>query len=103
LTHKTTTPGNPTFTYNYKKRSFVDGYRSEGITILARDNLPAELPGEASQEFSLLIRDYIYQIAVHGAKDITNHVAISSEIRRAVITQNGRLTGDFNYLKKYIR
>jgi len=102
LTYKTTTPDNPTFTYIPKAKEFVDGYKSEGITFLAVDNLPAELPKDASEEFSSLIRDYVYQVAVHGAKDITQHVALPREIRDAVITQKGRLTKDFRYLKKYL-
>lgn len=102
LTYKTATPDNSTFTYEPQKRKFTDGYESEGITILAVDNLPTELPRDASQEFSRLIREYVYQIAAHGAKDITHHAALPAEIRRAVITQNGKLTGDFHYLKQYI-
>ena len=45
-------------------------------------------------------RDYVYQIAAHGVRDITHHVAIPAEVRRAVITESGRLTRDFRYLVK---
>ncbi|UCD55766.1 MAG: hypothetical protein JSV93_02990 [Candidatus Omnitrophota bacterium] len=103
LTYKTTTQQNPTFTYDPGRKSFTDGYKSPGITVLAIDNLPSELPRDASQEFSILVRDYVYQIAAHGARDITNHVAIPAEIRRAVITQNDKLAGEFGYLKKWVK
>ena len=103
LTYRTTTPADPTFTYDVKKHKYVDGYKTDGITILAVDNLPAELPKDASAEFSRLIRDYVYQIAVHGVKDITNHIALPLEIRRAVITQNNKLTQKYRYLNKSIR
>ena len=63
LTNKTTTVENPTYTYNLKTSSYQDGCESEGITVLARDNLPSELPKDASGEFSELIREYVYQIA----------------------------------------
>jgi hypothetical protein len=66
------------------------------------DNLPAELPRDASDDFSGLIRDYVYQIAAHGINDITNHMAIPAEIRNAVVTQNCRLTKNSTYLRKYI-
>ncbi len=102
LTSKATTTDNPTFTYDFNRRKYVDGYKSEGITILAQDNLPSELPRDASGEFSNLIRDYVYQLAAHGIKDVTNHIALPKEIRGAVITQNGKLSGNFTYLKKYI-
>ena len=102
ITHKTTSPDRPTFTYNPQKNKFMDGYKSEGITVLSVDNLPAELPGDASDDFSGRIRDYVYQIAAHGINDITNHMAIPAEIRNAVVTQNGRLTKGYSYLKKFI-
>ena len=102
LTHKATTVERPVFTYDPKKGIFHEGYEASGITILAVDNLPSELPKDASAEFGSLIRDYVYQIAAHGIKDITHHAALPSEIRRAVIAQEGKLTKDFKYLKRFL-
>ncbi|MCK4532776.1 hypothetical protein KAU39_03235 [bacterium] len=102
LTRKATTTDNPTFTYDFNRRKYVDSYKSEGITILAQDNLPSELPRDASGEFSSLIREYVYQLAAHGIKDVTNHIALPKEIRGAVISQNGKIQKEFTYLKKYI-
>jgi len=102
LTYKATSPDRPAFTYHPRKHEFRDGYKSAGVTVFAVDNLPAELPADASEHFSGLIRDYVYQIAAHGIRDITNHMAIPAEIRNAVVTQNGRLTKGSSYLKKYI-
>ena len=65
LTYKAVHTTEPTYTYDPKKDGFSDGYGREGITILARDNLPAELPKESSREFSRMIREYVYQIAAH--------------------------------------
>jgi len=103
LTYRTGTQENPTFTYDPERGAFVDGYRSKGITILARDNLPAELPLDSSREFSKLLREYVYQIAAHGALDLTRHVAIPNEIRKAVITEKGRLSRDYRYLAKWVK
>ncbi|MEF9426753.1 MAG: hypothetical protein L0956_06125 [Candidatus Mariimomonas ferrooxydans] len=102
LTYKTTTPEKPVFTYDPQTKKFTDGYKSKGVTVFAVDNLPAEMPADASDDFSGIIRDYIYQIAVHGVKDITNHMAIPAEIRNAVITQDGKLTEKSAYLRRYI-
>ena len=101
LTHKATSFSNPTFTYEPKRKVFLDGYRSSGITVFAVDNLPSELPKDSSIEFSSHIRDYVYQIAAHGMRNVTYHVALPREIRKAVITEGGRLTKEFNYLEKY--
>ncbi len=102
ITHRVTSQSRPVFTYHPEKRKFFNGYRSEGVSVLAIDNLPAELPGDSSDDFSGLIRDYIYQIAVHGVRDITNHAAIPSEIRNAVVTQDRRLTKHSAYLRKFL-
>ena len=103
LTHKATTQDNPTFTYNTKEKRFIDGYKSGGITMLAVDNLPSELPRDASREFNSLIRDYVFQIATHGSRDITRHKAVPEEARKAVIAQGGRLTKNFKYLAEWVK
>jgi len=102
ITDKTTSRDKPTFTYNPANKKFSNGYRKEGVTVLAVDNLPAEMPRDASVDFSGLIRDYVYQIAAHGIKDITEHMAIPSEIRKAVVTQDGELSMHSSYLRKYL-
>jgi len=102
LTYKTTTRDNPVFTYNPERKKFTDGCEDQGITVLAIDNLPSELPRDSSEDFSKQIRDYVYQIATHGVKDITRHAALPREIREAVITQNKKLTKNFTHLKKYL-
>jgi alpha-aminoadipic semialdehyde synthase len=102
ITYKTTTRERPVFTYKAGKGRYVNGYRSKGVTVLAVDNLPAELPKDASDDFSALIREYVYQIALHGARDITKHMAIPAEVRNAVVTQNGKLTKNSRYLSKYL-
>ena len=102
LTYKVATPNNPVFTYDPQKKIFMDGYKTPGITVLAVDNLPSELPEDASIEFGFLIRDYVYQIAAHGIMDITRHAALPAEIRRAVVIEEGRLAKDFKYLKRFL-
>ncbi|MCH7505042.1 hypothetical protein IID04_05375 [PVC group bacterium] len=103
ITSHVTTPDQPVFTYDPEKRKSVDGYQSKGISVMAIDNLPCELPKDSSEDFSLSIREYIYQIAVHGAVDVTEHAALPSELRRAVITQEGALTKRFQYLRRFIK
>lgn len=102
LTYKAVPASEATYTYDPEKDRFSDGYRQEGITILARDNLPSELPKESSREFSRMIREYAYQIAAHGVTDITNHTAIPAEVRRAVMVQRKKLSPPYAYLKKAI-
>ena len=102
ITCKTTTQRRPTYTYFPGKDMYKDGLKGGGITILAIDNLPTELPKDSSENFSKLIREYVYQLAVHGAKDITEHIAIPREIREAVVTQGGDLSENYQYLRRYL-
>ncbi|MFQ5952611.1 MAG: hypothetical protein ACE5JK_04300 [Candidatus Omnitrophota bacterium] len=103
FTYKASAPDHPTYTYDPKKDAYKDGYKADGITVLAVDNLPAELPKDSSDSFSVLVRDYVYQLAAHGIKDVTNHIAIPREIRKAVVVQEGRLTKDYKYLRKHLK
>ncbi|NQT33459.1 MAG: hypothetical protein HQ594_07295, partial [Candidatus Omnitrophica bacterium] len=102
MNHRVTSPEEPVYTYDPKKNEHIDGYKAKGVTVLAVDNLPCEMPVESSEYFSKVIRDYIYQLTVNGDKNVTTHPNIPSEIRRSVITQNRKLTRDYRYLERYI-
>ena len=102
LTREVTSSEKAVYTYNPEKNRYVDGYEADGITILSVDNLPAELPKDASRGFGKLIRDYVYRIAVNGTKNVTDHTEIPAEIRKAVVTQKGKLTEYYQYLKKHL-
>jgi alpha-aminoadipic semialdehyde synthase len=102
LTHKTTTQDNPVFTYKPTAQKFIDGYKEDGITVLAIDNLPTELPEDSSHHFSSLLKGHIYRIASQGAENIPHDILLPPEIRPAVITKSGRLTSRFSYLERYL-
>lgn len=103
LTNRATTPDEPVYTYLPRTDTYEAGCGVDGITILARDNLPAELPADASVEFSRQIRDYVYQIAAHGVVEVTAHAALPAEIRGAVITEGGMLTPAYRRLAKFLK
>lgn len=100
ITKKSTTPSEPAFVYDPVSKKISNDLSQNGIAVMAIDNLPCEFPKESSMEFAEQIREYVYQIAAHGITDVTNHHALSSVIRNAVVTQNGSLTSRFKYLKK---
>ncbi|MFC2149663.1 hypothetical protein ACFLQ8_03075 [Candidatus Auribacterota bacterium] len=102
LTYKTSSLDDPVYTYDAVKKKYSDGCRAGGIAVLAVDNLPTQLPKDASEQFSSLIREYVYQLAAHGVRDITNHAALPLELRGAVIAEGGRLANEYEYLKRHI-
>lgn len=68
--------------------------RPANITVMAVDNLPGELPRDASQDFGKqLIQNVLYDLL---------HDMESPMIRRATITENGDLTANYSYLGEYL-
>jgi len=50
-TVKPTWPDNPVFIYNEKTGKETDGYKGEGLAIMAVDNLPCEFPSDQEHNF----------------------------------------------------
>lgn len=69
--------------------------RSGNITVMAVDNLPGELPREASQDFGRqLMSNVLHELFTDPD---------SLMIKRAEITASGRLTVLYSYLEDYIQ
>ncbi|QOI96551.1 MAG: alanine dehydrogenase [Flammeovirgaceae bacterium] len=64
------------------------------VTVMAVDNLPCELPRNASEEFGRDLLDKILQPLL--VEDVEGIIA------RATITNNGALTPVFQYLQDYV-
>lgn len=62
------------------------------IDVMAVDNLPNELPCDASQYFGTHFEKYILPEILKGDSDI---------LRRATICENGKLTKKYEYLSDY--
>lgn len=68
--------------------------RPENITVMSIDNLPGELPRDASLDFGRqLMRSTLYDLFTKSE----SHV-----IQRATILKNGQLTLSFSYLGDYL-
>jgi len=68
--------------------------KAENITVMAVDNLPGELPRDASSDFgNQLIENVLHDLFFYGT---------SPMIKRATITDNGKLTERYSYLEKYL-
>lgn len=69
-------------------------YQPESIDVMAIDNLPSELPRDASAFFGRQLLEKILPQLLHGRA--------SDAIRRGMIAENGRLTPAFEYLTDYV-
>ncbi len=102
FTEKSTSPENPVFVYNPLRDDIIDGYKGNGVAVMAVDNLPCELPRESSKAFSDSLWHFIPGIVkADFSKDFDN-LALPPEIKKAVILHRGKLTPDYEYINKYL-
>lgn len=64
------------------------------VNVMAIDNLPCELPRDASEDFG---KQLMHQVIPHLLQQTTHPV-----IENATITKEGKLTPQFYYLQEYI-
>jgi len=94
-TKKASTIHNPIYDYNPSDDLVEQALTDEGnITVMAVDNLPCELPRDASESFG---NEFITNVLPHllgmDKKEI---------IRNATIAQEGKLTNKYSYLQDYV-
>jgi alanine dehydrogenase len=94
-TIRASTIADPFYGYEADSGSETGPFESGSITVMAVDNLPGELPRDASADFgSALVQHVIPEML--GMRQ-------SGMIERATIAANGTLTQAFGYLKNYLR
>jgi len=102
ITEKVTTPDSPVFVYNPFNGKITDGYDSEGIAVMAVDNLPCELPEESSKSFSISLIRFIPPIAKADFSVDFEKLNLPPQIKKAVILYHGKLTPDYSYINKFL-
>ncbi|XP_044048132.1 alpha-aminoadipic semialdehyde synthase, mitochondrial isoform X6 [Siniperca chuatsi] len=71
-----------------------------GILMCSIDNLPAQLPIEATEYFGDRLFPYIWEMLPSDATRPLEEEDFSPQVRDAVITSNGVLTPKFQYIEK---
>jgi alpha-aminoadipic semialdehyde synthase len=99
---KATDPGNPVYTYLPAEDRIVDGVEGNGPVVLAVDNLPCELPVEASQDFGDALLPYVEAIAKADYSVPYQQLELPAPIKGAVVAHRGELTPDFAYLQQHL-
>lgn len=101
-TVRATVSDNPAFVWDCQKKQALDGVVGHGPVILAVDNLPAELPRDASASFSTSLMPFLPALAQADMTQSFSSLALPPALKKAVITHHGSLTPDFAYLARYI-
>lgn len=97
-----TGPGDPVYVYDPFENESLPGVRGRGPVIMAVDILPSELPLEASEYFSGVLRDYVPAIAKADYGVPFEDLDLPDEIKRALIVHRGELTPDYVYLEEHL-
>ena len=93
-TLRSSTIEEPFYGYLPSENKEVDVFHPAAIVVMAVDNLPCELPKDASEGFGDMFLEHVIPAFFNGDKD--------GILRRAKITENGKLTPRFSYLQDYI-
>ncbi len=84
----------PLYGYNPDTESEVDFMDNNAIGVMAVDNLPCELPRDASEDFG---NELLTKVLPSLIEEDTDTI-----IQRATICENGKLTSYFDYLQDYV-
>jgi len=102
FTEKATYPGDPVFVYNPVRDDIIEGCFGEGVAVMAVDTLPCELPQESSQAFSDSLLSFIPDIVKADYTVDFNHLNLPSEIKKALVLYQGKLTSDYEYINRFL-
>ncbi len=93
-TLKASTIAEPFFGYLPSEHIEVPYTHPASIMVMSVDNLPCELPKDASEGFGEMFMKYVIPAFFNGDKD--------GILGRAKMTENGKLTPRFAYLQEYV-
>ena len=84
----------PIYGYDPHTESETDYRNANAIAVMAVDNLPAELPRDASAGFGDAFVKHVIPAFFNKDKD--------GILKRALMTKNGKLTKHYSYLQEYV-
>lgn len=93
-TLRSSTIADPLYGYLPGENKEVDVFHPAAIVVMAVDNLPCELPKDASEGFGEMFMEHVIPAFFNGDKD--------GILQRAKITEKGKLTPRFSYLQDYV-
>ncbi|KAM9753870.1 alpha-aminoadipic semialdehyde synthase, mitochondrial isoform 2-T2 [Menidia menidia] len=95
-----TTIDKPFCMYDADQHIDHDSVEGNGILMCSIDNLPAQLPIEATEYFGDRLFPYIWEMLPSDATRPLDEEEFSPQVKDAVITSNGALTPKFEYIEK---
>jgi len=102
-TVKPTWPDNPVFIYDANTGVDIDGYKGDGVAVMAVDNLPCEFPKEASDTFSKALMPFMESMLLNDYSKSINESTLPNEVRSACIAHHGKLEDNYKYLEEFVK
>ena len=93
-TLRASTIADPVYGYDPRTNRETQPYQTGSIDVMAIDNLPNELPRDASETFGNQFINHILPQFFNGDE--------GNVLKRATITRDGLLTENFWYLQEYV-
>ncbi|HEX9601234.1 MAG TPA: alanine dehydrogenase, partial [Mariniflexile sp.] len=93
-TLRASTISDPIYGYDPQTETETDFKAENAIAVMSVDNLPCELPKDASEGFGEQFLQHVIPAFFNNDAD--------GVLQRAKITENGRLTERFKYLQDYV-
>lgn len=93
-TIRPSTIADPFYGYLPLQHEEADLFHPAAIVVMAVDNLPCELPRDASEGFGEMFMQHVIPAFFNGDKD--------GILQRAKVTEHGKLTARFAYLQDYV-
>jgi alanine dehydrogenase len=93
-TIRSSTIAEPIYGYFPLEDKEVDVFHPAAVAVMAVDNLPCEIPKDASEGFGEQFMEFVIPAFFNGDKD--------GILKRAKITEKGKLTPRFSYLQDYV-
>ena len=94
-TIRATKIADPVYGFDPKTGEEIPSYQPNAVDMMTIDNLPSELPRDASAFFGRQLLERILPEVLKGRQ--------SPVIRRGMIAENGALTEEFAYLEDYVK
>ena len=93
-TLRSSTIEEPLYGYFPNENKEVDVFHPAAVVVMAVDNLPCEIPKDASEGFGEQFMEHVIPAFFNGDQD--------GILQRAKITEKGKLTERFSYLQDYV-
>ena len=93
-----TTIDTPFCLYDADRNKDTKSFKGPGVLVCSIDNMPTQLPREATDFFGDLLYPYLLEIMKSDAKKPLEDHNFTPAVYGAIIASNGRLTTNFEYI-----